>query len=178
MLHERDLSVVTGEGWYIAQLKPNGLGRARVNLERQGYQTFMPLVDTCGRGGKKGRMAPKALFPGYLFVMVDPSRQGWRPINSTFGVSRLVTLDDRQPARLPDEVMSALVARCDDRQLLQSSQQQFNEGDQVRAVAGALAEFVGTVEQLQPGNRIVVLLDIMGRKVRTHLPTWAIDLAS
>jgi len=38
--------------------------------------------------------------------------------------------------------------------------------DPVRLTSGAFAEFVATVEKISPGQRVWVLLDLMGRTAR------------
>jgi transcriptional antiterminator RfaH len=37
------------------------------------------------------------LFPGYLFVAFDIGKDGWRKVNSTYGITRIVTLGNAPP---------------------------------------------------------------------------------
>ena len=37
----------------------------------------------------------RPLFPGYVFVAVDPAQHRWRPILSTIGIRTLVRFGDR-----------------------------------------------------------------------------------
>lgn len=47
-------------------------------------------------------------------------------------------------------------------------------GDEVRVLNGPFANFIATVEALSSPERIGVLIDLMGRKVRTSVPSTQI----
>lgn len=94
--------------WYVAQLKPNAEAIAKRNLLRQGIEIFAPYEEVTVRKASKLSQAFKALFPGYLFVSFDPEAVRWRTVNSTFGVSRLVSFTDSQPKQVPLQLISDL----------------------------------------------------------------------
>ncbi len=83
--------------WFVAQLRPQGLKRALEHLQRQGFETFAPVVLTNAKGASVARQTQKPLFPGYLFIKFDPEHPGWSAINSTRGIARLILNDPRQP---------------------------------------------------------------------------------
>ena len=109
---ERD-GVAMGGTWSLVQLKPGGLDRARRNLLRLGFQSFMPMRWETRR--RNGRLAEglRPLFPGYLFVLVRPGESRWQTINSTYGVSRVVCLEGGRPTAVPDGLIRTLGAACD-----------------------------------------------------------------
>lgn len=90
----------------------------------------------------------------------------WRAINSTFGVSRIVTFGSDYPAQVPPVLMGQLLARCDQNGRLLPPDA-LAPGDQVRILKGPLSDFVGTVEQISPQQRVWLLLEFMGRATRT-----------
>jgi hypothetical protein len=49
-------------------------------------------------------------------------------------------------------------------------QRNLSVGDRIRVLAGPFADLVTTIETLPGPARIGVLIDLMGRKVRTSLP--------
>ena len=57
--------------WYLAQTKPNAHRVAIRNLDRQGFQTFLPTHEASSRKRGKSVIDLKPLFPGYLFVGID-----------------------------------------------------------------------------------------------------------
>ena len=104
------------------------------------------------------------LFPRYLFVGIDMTSQRWRSIFSTFGVSRLVCSGD-MPAPIADAVIDALKGREDASGLVQL-RPAFRAGDQVRVLDGVFADCLGLYEGIRDSDRVAILLDLLGRKVR------------
>ena len=95
--------------WYLIHTKIRQERVALENLERQGFECFLPLI----RAEKLRRGAllvvQEALFPRYLFIRLGTGleSQSWAPIRSTMGVSRLVTFG-LIPAKIDDELIGAL----------------------------------------------------------------------
>lgn len=172
--------------WFVAQLKPNGLGLARQNLDRQNIASFAPLMPATGQksGQKSGQGAgqrrgtkPRPLFPGYLFVAFDPGRPGWAAINNTRGVLRLVLSDPRRPVPLPAGLIAGLQARCDASGLLQDPDrtEALQTGDRIRVIAGPFADLVTRIDSLPDADRVGVLIEILNRPVKTTLAREVIE---
>ena len=102
-------------------------------------------------------------FPRYLFITLDLSRDQWRNINSTFGVSSLVMAGER-PHPVPPGVVEAMIAATDENGLL-SFEHSLKVGAAVRLLAGPFADQLGVLERLDHSGRVRVLLDIMGGSV-------------
>lgn len=155
-------------GWFVAQLRPNGLAQARVNLRRQRFESFFP--ERMGARPHQGRLIQKRqpLFPGYLFVQFDPAVPGWTAINSTRGIARLLLQDPRCPRPLPQSLIAGLQARCGPDELLKPADD-LQVGDQIRILSGPFADFITQIDHLRDSERVDVLLDLMGRDVRTSL---------
>ncbi len=155
------------DSWLLVQYKPNSHRLAVTNLERQGFDVFLPMTELTKRQGARfvTRMTP--LFPGYLFVAADMGAMQWRKINSTLGVSRIVMTRDT-PSIVPDTLVQSLKSRCDTTGKIVPSTD-FAPGDRVEIVHGPLSEFVGTVEKIDPQQRVWILLEIMGQTSRVRL---------
>ena len=156
------------ERWYAAQLKPNGLAIAERNLARQGIESFCPWQIETARRNQHLHNIRQPLFPGYIFVRVDPRAGLWRKLRNTRGLTRLVQTDPRAPTPLPDALIEGLRQRCDaDGQL--AALPDLAPGDCVRVISGPFAEFVARIERITPDARIRVLFDLMQRKVAVEL---------
>lgn len=154
--------------WFLAQLKPNSHQIAERHLTRQGFQSFLPLEECTTRSRGRFRTALRPLFPGYVFVKFSAACGGWRAINATRGVTRLVGFGDR-PAPVSADLVEAIRSRCDTAgQLL--VREDYAKGDVVRLRTGPFAEFAATVERISPDRRVCVLLDLMGRQARVAVP--------
>ncbi len=161
--------------WFAAQLKPNGYAKAKHNLERQGYKTFMPLLERVVSHARTKRRVMRPLFPGYIFITFDPGRTQWRSINNTFGVSSLIMARTNTPARVPDSLMTALLTRCDVSGHILPPEK-FNAGDKVRIIGGAFEGTLAKVQHASEGERVRLLLDIMGRSVSTDCAQGELEI--
>jgi transcriptional antiterminator RfaH len=104
-----------------------------------------------------------------VFVRIDIATQRWRSVQSTFGVSRLV-LNGSDPAPLAQQVISGLKAREDSSGYVQLDQRpKFALGAKVRVLAGVFAENLGLFDGTADRDRVAILLDLLGRKVRVSI---------
>lgn len=164
-----------GTRWYAAHTQPHGEGRALANLAQQGFTAYLPRCRKTRRHARRTESVAVPFFPRYLFVALDLDAQRWRAVNGTFGVAGLVGSKDR-PAALPDGLVEALRAREDDGGCipLAPSAARFAPGDAVRVVGGAFDNLEGLFEGLTDNDRVRVLLDLLGRKVRVFLAPDAV----
>ena len=155
--------------WYVVQTQVNSELKAAQNLLRQGYEIYLPRYLKRRRHARKVDLVAKPLFPRYLFVAVDITAQRWRSIQSTFGVSRLVT-NGNDPALVPQGVVSALRAREDAKGFVtMDSRPKFAPGDKVRVLAGVFMDAAGLFDGIGDHDRVAILLDMLGGKIRVHL---------
>ncbi len=160
--------------WFLAQLKPNGFERACVNLERQEFQTFMPVREMLIRRGRSSHKSKQPLFQGYIFVGTERENPNWSSIYSTLGVSRLVSFGKNEPPPIPEQLINGLMARCgEDFSLL--SPDNLKIGDQVRAVSGPFAEYIATIETISNETRLGILFDVLGQKKRAVIQVSDIE---
>lgn len=161
--------------WFLAQLKPNCGRIAERNLKLQGFQTFLPTEDATKRARSKFISAQRPLFPGYIFVAFDARADHWRVINSTMGITRLVSFG-REPAPVPLDIVSQLMLRCDASGKLLPPKL-LTPGDQVRLTSGPFADFVATIEAISSDRRVWVLMEIMGGQTRVAMPADQLRIA-
>lgn len=153
--------------WFLAQVKPNADTIARRNLERQRFEVFQPLErQTQIRAGRfVSKVRP--FFPGYLFLSYPEAHAPWSLVNSTYGIARVVSVAGK-PARVPSSVICELRAACGADGII-AMDHSLEPGDQVEVANGSFATFIGRVERLAPDNRILVLMDFMGKQTRITL---------
>ena len=161
--------------WYLVQYKPNSHRLAVRNLQRQGFETFLPLQENTLRKATHFSVDLRPLFPGYMFVGVELNAIPWRAINSTIGVSRLVSLANNYKP-LPINLISSLMLRCDKNGKLLPPKT-LNVGDGVEVLTGPFADFVATVEKIDAQRRIWVLMEFMGQNTRMQISPDNLRLA-
>ena len=151
--------------WSILQFKPNAHKLAEHNLKLQKYKTFLPLEKVSRYKNQQLILLERPLFPGYMFVAFEKESIPWHKINCTYGVSKLLTINNR-PYIAPHSLIDGIKARCDQNGVL-LPQKHFSKGDKVRLVSGPFDDFLATVESIDKNQRIWVLMDFMGKTART-----------
>ena len=162
--------------WFLAQYKPNCHEIAKRNLRRQGFRTFLPLHEETKRRAGRFTTTLRPLFNGYLFVNLDTSKGRWHAVNSTYGITKLVSFANK-PQPVPEDLMSNLLLRCDDEGKILSPRT-FKPGETVTVSGGPFSEFVATVETVDAGQRVWILLELMGRSTRVAVKTEMLQTVS
>lgn len=163
------MSEANGHRWYVVRTQPHAENKAVSHLDRQGFKTYLPRYLKKRRHARRVEIVRAVLFPCYLFVAIDRQTQRWRCISSTIGVSHLVC-NGEEPAPVPDSVIAVLREREDEHGLIRlPPHPRFATGDKVRLLDGAFADCIGLFEGMKDIERVSVLLDLLGRKVRVLL---------
>jgi transcriptional antiterminator RfaH len=161
--------------WCVVNTLPGQEVRAERNLLRQGFRAWLPAIRKTRRHARRVDMVRAPLFPGYLFVQLDLDREGWSPINSTYGVRRLLAQDAR-PETLHERFVADLQnsVREDGTCALPPEREGLRPGAQVRVAWGPFADSVATILELAPKERVLLLLDLLGGKVKTTISRLAL----
>ncbi len=163
--------------WYVVQTRPNAESKAATHLERQGFATYLPRYCKQRRHARRTDAVIAPLFPRYLFVEVDIGVQRWRSIYSTIGVSRLICNGD-VPAPVPGHVLATLKQREDAAGFIHFDRRPpFRPGDKIRILDGLFGDCLGLYDGMPDRDRVAILLDLLGRKVRVLLNAEAVAAA-
>jgi transcriptional antiterminator RfaH len=158
--------------WFVLQFKPNSHYQATKNLNRQEFETFLPLHDITLRKASRFVTITKPLFPGYMFVSFDKADTKWHKINNTYGVSRLLTYNSTLKS-ISSTFVDNLMKRYDSSGKLIPILK-MRKGDKVKILEGPFANFIAQVEKYETEQRIWVLMDLMGRKTKIQTPSNAV----
>ena len=161
--------------WFVLQFKSNSHHIAAKNLNRQGFEVFLPLQNTTSRKASRFINSNRPLFPGYMFIRFDKAESEWHKINNTYGVSRLITFNSILKS-IPTSFVDSLMKRYDlSGKLLPIAK--LKKGDQVTVLKGPFANFIATVEKYEADQRIWILMDLMGRKTTIQTPSDNLTLS-
>ena len=156
-----------GKKWFVAQVKPNSYDLANRNLERQGFETFLPKMSVTNRNNNKFVAKEVYVFPGYIFVSFDTKLATWNRINSTYGVSRLISFN-KKPAEIPSNLIFELKKRYYSNQPLPENDK-LQTGDRIKMYTGPFADFFAKIESVDNNSPIWVLLEYAGKIQRLKL---------
>jgi transcriptional antiterminator RfaH len=155
--------------WFVAHTHPHAEAKATTHLNRQGFEIYFPRYLKRRRHARRIETVAAPLFPRYLFVAVDLDVQRWRSIYSTVGVTRLVC-NGNDPTPVPSGIVEALKGREDANGFIKlDCRPPFRVGEPVRVLDGAFTSCLGLFEGMAERERIAILLDLLGRKVRVVL---------
>lgn len=158
--------------WIVVNSQPNREQVAIHNLARQDYVTYCPMIMRRIRHAGSTRHLPRPLFPGYIFVNLDPEMGRWRSILSTIGVRSLVRFGDR-PATLESTFVQALHEREQDGVIVRPEivrpEEPYRVGQKVRMNGGPFDGTIATILAVGEKQRLLVLLDILRHGVKADV---------
>ncbi|HUK60486.1 MAG TPA: transcriptional activator RfaH [Stellaceae bacterium] len=163
--------------WYAVHTRPASEAKAAEHLRRQGYEAYLPRHRRFVCHARRRIAALRPLFPRYLFVGIDRERMAWRPVLSTVGVAGMV-LGGGEPMAVPD----GIVALLQERERMGAFDElqpalRLRPGDAVRLTEGPFAELVGRLAAASDDERVVVLLEFLGRTVEAEFAAAAVEAA-
>ncbi len=159
----------TSSIWAVVNTHPSREALAIQHLARQDFDAYCPMIGKRLKQAHRYIDVARPLFPGYVFVKVAPERDQWRPMLSTIGVrtvirfgERLGSVDDHFVESLKLRELHGLIAR---------PAHPFEVGQQVRVSSGPFDGVIATIISMSEKDRLVVLMDLLSRKVQVHMTT-------
>ena len=162
--------------WYVVHTQCRKEALAATHLGNQGYETYLPRFRKRRRHARKIEDVLTPLFPRYLFVRIDTEHQRWRPINGTMGVCYLLC-DGDHPLAVPAGLVETIKDGEQEDGAVAMDPKRYDKGQKLRVVQGPFADLTGLFQDMADDKRIVVLLNLLGRQVRTRLPFEAVVAA-
>jgi transcription antitermination factor NusG len=160
------LSLEQGERWFVARVHPNRENSAQFNLDQLGFRSFAPRVSRTVRHARKEHTVLAPLFPGYIFLILDLSRDRWRAVNSTIGVASLI-MGAEKPMPVPRGVVEGLLVAENSGIVRLAADLEI--GQTLRILSGPFADALCRLVHLDDNGRVRVLLELMGTEVPAQL---------
>jgi len=99
------------EQWFVAYCKCKEESRAQQNLQNQGIHSFFPKIRKQKIVRGKKTVVEEALFPSYLFILIDKENNVFPKIRSTRGIHDLVKFGNKIIS-VPDTLIERLHHLC------------------------------------------------------------------
>lgn len=162
--------VVTTYSGYENKVKVALLERIRqYKMEVHFGEVMIPseTVTELAKDGKQ-RIKSKTSFPGYLFVEMRMSEHLWHLVKGTPKVTGFI--GDQNPREVKPPHIEDLRKGIVEGAVKPKPRHQFVEGDEVRVVVGAFANFSGTVQEVKADKqKLKVMVSIFGRPTPVEL---------
>ena len=154
--------------WYVVHTKIRQEALAMTNLNRQGFECYMPMLKMEKMRRHKATLVEEPMFPRYLFIRLDTSGSGpsWSPIRSTLGVSQLVRFGGQ-----PAVVDSKLIELLRTREQVGQPERLFKAGEKVVVADGPFAGIEAIFKTADAESRSMILLDMLSKPVAMRIET-------
>ena len=93
--------------WHVVHTKPRAEARALENLQRQGFEVFLPMITLQKVRRAKLANVTEPMFSRYLFLRTTQAMEDLSVVRSTLGVSQLVRFGT-VPAKVPHAWVEAM----------------------------------------------------------------------
>lgn len=158
--------------WHVVYSTVNCEQVAAQGLAAKGFEVYFPQEDRKIVHARKVSVVKRPLFPRYLFVAFDISRDAWSIVQRTRGVERLLCNGDI-PQRVPDGVIEAIQA-IQAAELVGAfkpiSVDGLNPGDFVEIIAGPFASWIAEVKSAPDAqSRVNILINLFGRPQKAKI---------
>jgi transcriptional antiterminator NusG len=152
------------ENWYALRVKSRHELVASEELTRKDVDNFFPSVSRVRQWKDRKKVVNFPLFPGYLFVRLDPYPGAFLDVLKTRGCVSFVSLEPGQPTVVSPQEISSL------KLMLESGQEidvfpGLKEGAIVRVKRGPLHGTIGILAKREDHHMFVVNIGILGRSV-------------
>ena len=168
--------------WYVIHTYSGYENKVKANLEHriesmgvedQIFQVLVPMEEEIEIKNGQRQTVNKKVFPGYVLVEMAMSDESWYVVRNTPGVTSFVGSGNRPTPLVEAEVKKILKQMGVEAPKFKL---QFTKGQSVRVKDGPFAEFIGTVDEVNPEkNKVKVLVSIFGRETPVELDFLQID---
>ena len=165
-LHEpTDAGTVTATAWYAIWTRSRHEQVVREQLERKGFDAFLPTITRWSRWKDRKKQVDWPLFPGYCFARLTAGDR--LPVVKCTGVVNIVSFNG-EIAAIPDQEIDSI------RQLIETDLQfdpcpMIRAGMLVEVVHGPLRGVVGRLVRKGAHARLVLAVELIGQGVSVEV---------
>ncbi|MCK4753288.1 MAG: transcription termination/antitermination factor NusG [Planctomycetes bacterium] len=176
--------------WYVLRVAANKELQVRETLAQK--VEIEGLSDTVGRievpteqikriRGHKQTVHKRKLYPGYVFMEMEPAEDGRVPENAWFMIKETSDVGDfigteGIPTPMRDTDVAKMLLEAEKPSETPSIKVEFQKGDQIKIQEGAFENFEGVVDSIDEERGLVkVIVSIFGRSTPLDIEYWQIE---
>ena len=155
--------------------------KGRDNLEGVVGRIEVPVEQVKRIRGGKQTVYKRKLYPGYVFMEMEPTDDGrvpenaWFAIKETSGVGDFIGTDG-VPTPMRDTDVAKMLLDAEKPEEMPSIKVEFKKGDQIKIREGAFENFEGVVDSIDQERGIVkVIVTIFSRSTPLDIEYWQIE---
>jgi transcriptional antiterminator NusG len=166
--------------WYVIQAYSGYESKVKASLEERIRQAgvehmfgdiLIPKENVTENRPSGRRVTSRTFYPGYIFIQMDMTDETWHLVKDTPKISGFVGGEKgRHPSPVPESEIAQIAQQVAEGAAKPKPKVVFEQGDHVRVIDGAFANFTGTVEEVNPDKqKVKVLVSIFGRATPVEL---------
>ena len=175
--------------WYVLRVASNKEEQVRESLARkmevEGVKSvgriMVPVEQIKRIRSGKERVHKRKLYPGYVFMELEPKEDGripdeaWFIIKETLGVGDFIGTEGI-PTPMRDTDVAKMLKEAEKPEDTPNIKVEFEKGDVVKIREGAFENFEGSVDSIDTERGVVrVIVTIFGRSTPLDIEYWQIE---
>ncbi len=163
--------------WYVVHTQASCENKAflslqerikQASMESEFGQILIPSESVVENVKGSQKATTKKFYPGYIFVQMNLNEKTFHLVRNTPKITGF--LGGKIPTPVSDKDISQINAQMSEGLQKPKSRVTFEEGDQVRVVDGAFANFSGIVDEVKADKqKLKVRVSIFGRAASVEL---------
>ena len=154
--------------WYATYVKSKHEFVVQDQLFKKEIETFLPAVKKLRQWKDRKKWINFPLFPGYLFVNIQPDPEKFLSVLKTIGVINFVSAEPKYPTVVPPEEINSLKLLLENNKAIDVFPH-IKEGTRVKVKRGALHGAEGVLEKKDDQYMFLVNVNILGRSVGVRI---------
>jgi transcriptional antiterminator NusG len=164
------------KNWYVIHTYSGYENKVKTNLEHRIssmemedkiFEVVIPTEEVMEIKGGKKVVVERKVFPGYIMVQMDLGDDSWYVVRNTPGVTGFVG-SSAKPTPLSEQEVNKILQRPVYEK--PKPKVEFEEGETVKVIAGPLADFTGTIAEVNMDqSKVRVMVSIFGRETPAEL---------
>jgi transcription antitermination factor NusG len=159
--------------WFAIQTRARSEKKVTGQLETKGVEAFLPVISQVHRWSDRRQLVHLPLFPGYVFVRINPKSNLRMSVLTTMGVYGFVGAGGAG-LPIPDK-------QIDDVRTVVTNPVSFSlypylrVGQRVRVKGGCLNGIEGTLISRDSEQRLVVSVELVRRSVAVRIDGYEVE---
>ena len=176
--------------WYVLRVAANKEEQVKEALlqkvSREGLTDIVgrievPVEQVKRIRGRKQTVHKRKLYPGYVFMEMEPTDDGRVPEKTWFMIKETADVGDfigteGIPTPMRDTDVAKMLLEAEKPEEAPVIKVEFEKGDLIKIREGAFENFEGTVDSIDPVRGLVkVIVTIFGRSTPLDIEYWQIE---
>jgi transcription termination/antitermination protein NusG len=173
LVHRTPEQIPEDSAWYAVQTMPRHERKVVAELQRKDLRTFLPVFPETRRWSDRRRVIEMPLFPGYVFVQLNPTPDMRISVLRTSGVTSFVGVRGIG-IPIPDSQIATIQKVVEQR--LQCKPYPFlSLGQRVRIRGGSLDGIEGILVQVKSDQSLVISVELIQRSLAIRVAGYRIE---